>query len=193
MALKDKGITVGNLDYFNKHVMMPHQSSITMTARALELLQQWAQSELAQLGSNVSSVDTKIGDLSTLNTNAKDTAVNAINELKYDLEGLGEPFRVKQWAGTNLNVEIPYCTEDIANLSIAKMVFKTTGQEATDFQIVGMISYEVKDSSGQRMNCWPVCQFTGQNQTELSVRWMCGGTTRKTATSINAWVLLKHR
>lgn len=135
----------------------------------------------------------KIGNLASLNTTNKTDIVSAINELKYDVGGLGEPFRVKQWAGSNLNVEIPCCTEDISNTSIAKTVFKTTGQEATDFQIVGMIAYEVKDNSGQRVNCWPVCQFTGQNQTELGVRWMCGGTARKTATSINAWVLLKHR
>lgn len=115
--------------------------------------------------------------------------------LQAQIDALGEPFRVKNWASNTLNVEIPTCTEDIANTNIAKMTFTITGQEATDYQVVGMIAYEVFDaaSGGARINCWPVCQFTGQGQTELSVRWMCAGTSRKIAKRINAWVLLKHR
>ena len=128
-------------------------------------------------------------------TVAQDNLVNAINELKSDVDGLGEPFRVKQWGSNTLNVEIPYCTEDIANGSIPKMMFSIDDVEGADYQIVGMVAYEVFDaaSGGNRINCWPVCQFTGNGQKELSVRWMCGGTTRKTAKRINAWVLLKHR
>lgn len=139
-------------------------------------------------------VDTQVGDMTALNTSAKTDLVSAINELKFGVDAAGEPFRVKQWANS-FNVEIPCCTEDITNGSIAKMVFKIEGQEATDYQIVGMIAYEVFDAAtgGNRLNCWPVCQFTGQGQTELSVRWTCMGTTRKTARRINAWVLLKHR
>ena len=113
--------------------------------------------------------------------------------LQAQIDALGEPFRVKQWKSNTLNVDIPCCTEDLANTAIAKMTFKIEGQEATDFQVVGMIAYEVFAANGARLNCWPVCQFTGQNQTELSVRWACMGTTRKTAASISAWVLLKHR
>jgi hypothetical protein len=114
--------------------------------------------------------------------------------LQTQIDSLGEPFRVKQWA-SSFNVEIPTCTEDISNTSIAKMVFSITGEEGEQFQVVGMIAYEVFDaaSGGNRINCWPVCQFTGNGQKELSVRWMCGGTARKTAKRINAWVLLKHR
>lgn len=57
------------------------------------------------------------------------------------------------------------------------------------------VAYEVFDAAigGNRINCWPVCQFTGNGQKELSVRWMCGGTSDKIAKRINAWVLLKHR
>lgn len=140
-------------------------------------------------------VDGQVGDLSTLTTTDKASAVAAINELDFAVKGLGEPFRVKQWAGSNLNVEIPCCTEDISNTSIAKMVFSIDDVEGADYQIVGMLAYEVFDaaSGGNRINCWPVCQFTGNGQKELSVRWMCGGTTRKTAKRINAWALLKHR
>ncbi len=115
--------------------------------------------------------------------------------LQSQIDSLGEPFRVKQWGSNTLNVEIPTCTEDISNTAIPKMVFSIDNVEGADYQIVGMIAYEVFDaaSNGNRINCWPVCQFTGNGQKELSVRWMCGGTTRKTARRINAWVLLKHR
>lgn len=140
-------------------------------------------------------VDDAVGDLTTLTTTDKTSAVGAINELDAAVKGLGEPFRVKQWASNTLNVEIPYCTEDIGNGSIPKMVFSIDAEEGADYQIVGMIAYEVFDaaSGGNRINCWPVCQFTGNGQKELSVRWTCMGTTRKTAKRISAWVLLKHR
>lgn len=139
-------------------------------------------------------VDGAVGDLTTLTTTDKSSAVAAINEVKFGLDNLGEPFRVKNWAGT-FNISIPFCTEDIPNGDIPKIVFSIDAVEGADYQIVGMIAYEVFDaaSGGNRINCWPVCQFTGNGQKELSVRWMCGGTTRKTAKRINAWVLLKHR
>ena len=139
--------------------------------------------------------DNIAGNLTDLTTTAKTNVVSAINELKSSVDALGEPFRVKQWGASNLNVTIVPCTSDAANTSLAKMVFTITGQEATDYQIVGMLAYEVFDaaSGGNRINCWPVCQFTGSGQTELNIRWMCGGTTDKVAKRINAWVLLKHR
>lgn len=135
-------------------------------------------------------IDGKTGDLSNLATTEKTNLVSAINEV---YEKSGEPFRVKEWNVTNLTTVIPTCTTDIANTSIDKFLYKITGQEATDYQIVGMIAYQVTDSSGSRINCWPVCQFTGQGQTELNVRFMCGGTTNKTAARLQGWVLLKHR
>lgn len=124
----------------------------------------------------------------------RDFMKSADADLQSQIDALGEPFRVKQWSNS-FNVEIPTCTEDMPNTSIPKMVFAIDGVEGADYQIVGMIAYEVFDaaSGGNRINCWPVCQFTGNGQKELSVRWMCGGTTRKTAKRINAWVLLKHR
>ena len=131
------------------------------------------------------------GSLAALTTDDKSSLVAAINEV---YEKSGEPFRVKNWAGL-VEAVIPVCTEDIGNTAIPKMVFSISGQEGIDYQIVGMLAYEVFDatSGGNRINCWPVCQFTGNGQKELSVRWMCAGTVRKTAKRINAWVLLMHR
>ena len=137
-----------------------------------------------------SYVDGATGDLSTLTTDNKTNLVAAINEV---YEKSGEPFRVKNWSASDLSVSIPYCTEDLDNTSIPRMDFNISGDEGDAFQVVGMVAYEVKGADGKRINCWPVCQFTGNGQKTLSVRWMCAGTVRKTATSINAWVLLKHR
>lgn len=138
------------------------------------------------------NLQTQLGTLTDLTTDDKTSLVNAINEV---YEKSGEPFRVKQWGSNTLNVTIPTCTSDISNTQIAKMVFSIDAVEGADYQIVGMIAYEVFDAAtgGNRINCWPVCQFTGNGQKELSVRWMCGGTTDKVAKRINAWVLLKHR
>lgn len=138
------------------------------------------------------AITAKTGDLAALTTTAKTDLVAALNEVKAGVESAGEPFRLKKWA-SDLNMEIPHCSEDVSNGEITKMTYKIEGQEAVDFMVAGMIAYEVFDGGGSRINCWPVCQFTGQNTTELSVRWMCGGTTRKTATRVSAWVLLKHR
>ena len=134
----------------------------------------------------------KTGDLNALTTDDKSNLVAAINEV---YEKSGEPFRVKNWATNTLNVGVEPCTTDKTNTQLAKMTFTIDNVEGADYQIVGMIAYEVFDaeSGGNRINCWPVCQFTGNGQKELSVRWVCAGTTVKTAKRINAWVLLKHR
>lgn len=144
----------------------------------------------AQSGTAVAEA---VGDLSSLTTTAQDNLVNAVNELKSDVSALGEPFRVKEWDRTGLSTVVPMVTEEIANTSIDTFLYQITGQEATDYQIVGMIAYQLLDANNTRINAFPVCQFTGGGQTELRVRFMCGGTSRKTAASIKAWVLLKHR
>lgn len=113
--------------------------------------------------------------------------------LQAQIDALGEPFRVKSWSATGLNVQIPYCTEDLENTAIPKMDFSIDDIEGAEYQIVGMIAYEVRGADGKRINCWPVCQFTGNGQKTLTVRWTCMGSARATATSINAWVLLKRR
>ena len=114
--------------------------------------------------------------------------------LQTQIDAIGEPFRVKNWA-SSFDISIPYCTEDVSNTSIPKTEFSISGDEGDEYQIVGMIAYEVFDaaSGGNRINCWPVCQFTGNGQKTLSVRWMCAGTSRKNAKRINSWVLLKRR
>lgn len=157
-----------------------------------------ANGQAIDSGVNISAMATQTfveditGELANLNTDDKTNLVNAINEV---YEKSGEPFRVKNWASNTLNVTIPTCTTEIANTQIGKLVFSIDEVEGADYQIVGMIAYEVFDSAsgGQRINCWPVCQFTGNGQKELGVRFMCGGTSNKTAKRINAWVLLKHR
>lgn len=132
------------------------------------------------------------GDLADLVTTDQSSLVAAINEVA---GASGEPFRVKNWASNSLNVSIPICTDEIANTSIPQMIFTIDDTEGAEYQIVGMIAYEVFDaaSGGNRINCWPVCQFTGNGQKSLTVRMMCGGTSAKTARRINAWVLLKRR
>lgn len=138
-------------------------------------------------------IDTQTGDLTALTTDDKNNLVNAINEV---YEKSGEPFRVKNWAASwAAGMSIDPCTTDKGNTSLNKIVFSIDDVEGADYQIVGMIAYEVFDNvrGGNRINCWPVCQFTGNGQKELSVRWVCAGTTVKTAKRIDAWVLLKHR
>ena len=180
--------TVGTGNYMDK-VSNPTANDILVTD---------ANGQAIDSGVSISTMATQTfvgnitGDLANLTTDDKSNIVNAINEV---YEKSGEPFRVKNWATNTLNVSIPTCTTDIANTQIGKLVFSIDDVEGADYQIVGMIAYEVFDSvsGGQRINCWPVCQFTGNGQKELGVRFMCGGTTAKTARRINAWVLLKHR
>ena len=143
----------------------------------------------AQSGVSVSGV---LGDLTALTTEYSADLVGALNEV---YTKCSEPFRVKQWASNELNVSIEPCTTDKSNTQLDKMVFSIDSVEGADYQIVGMIAYEVFDaaSGGTRINCWPVCQFTGNGQKELSVRWVCAGSSNKVAKRISAWVLLKHR
>ena len=128
-------------------------------------------------------VDAADGALDTRLTAAENT-----------LAGLGEPFRVKQFVETG-SWEIPACSTDPANTAIPKFTMTLTGQEAIDFAFAGMTAYEVFDatSGGNRLNFMPVCQFLGNNQTELSVRGCVMGSASKTARRISCWALLKHR
>lgn len=118
-----------------------------------------------------------------------------ISEIDRKLERLEENFLVKQYSMSGLSVTIPAVTTDPLNTDIPKFVFKITGQEAIDYQVIGMLAYEVFDanSGGNRLNFIPVCQFTGGGQTELSVRGCVMGTTSKVAKRISCWILLKLR
>lgn len=135
--------------------------------------------------------DSIVGNLTELTTIDKTSLVKAINEVSANAS---EPIRIKSWAET-FYMTIEPCTTDKSNTQLSKTTFSINDVEGADYQIVGMISYEIFDaeSGGNRLNVWPVCQFTGNGQKELSVRWVCAGTTAKTAKKINAWVLLRHR
>lgn len=117
----------------------------------------------------------------------------ADSSLQSQIDALGEPFRVKAFGGSNYNVTIPFVTEDVANTAIPNFDLSISDEEGADYQIVGMIAYEMFDADNNRINCWPVCQFTQNTQKTLRVRMMCAGTTRKTIKRISCWVLLKHR
>lgn len=145
-------------------------------------------------GGGGGSIDSELSTTSENAVQNKAIAI-AVNDLQFEIDNLGEPFRVKQWSSSTLNTTIPVCTSDIANASIGNMDFTIDDVEGADYQVVGMVAYEVFDaaSGGNRINCWPVCQFTMNTQKTLRVRWMCGGTAQKTAKRISAWVLLKHR
>ena len=101
--------------------------------------------------------------------------------------------KVVQWAESGLNKTIPPCTNDVVNTNIPKFTYTLTGQDAIDYAIKGLISYEITDSSNSRLNFMPVCQFTGQNQTELNLRGCVMGSNSKVADKIVAWVLLERR
>lgn len=117
------------------------------------------------------------------------------DNLQAQIDALGEPFRVKQFASNTLNAILPCVTEDVSNTSIPNIDVSISDTEGADYQIVGMIGYEVFDaaSGGNRINCFPACQFTMNTQKTLRIRFMCAGTQRKTAKRISAWILLKHR
>lgn len=146
---------------------------------------------------NIASTLSFDAALNTESTNGvqNKAVAEAVNNLQYQINGLGEPFRVKQFK-TNFDITLPVCTSDVGNTSIPNIDFAIDDTEGAEYQIVGMIAYEVFDaanSSGSRINCWPVCQFTMNTQKTLRIRMMCAGTAGKNAKSINAWVLLKHR
>lgn len=135
-----------------------------------------------------------IGKLEDLNTTEKSSLVAALNEVKFDLDGLGEPYRLKDFTQTFASaITIPSVTQDVANTSIPNVDIAITGQEATDFAIAGLLKYELKDASGNRLNAFPVCTFSMDGQKTLRVRMMVGGPDSKQAKSINGAILLKHR
>lgn len=122
----------------------------------------------------------------TVDVPSKTYLDNAISNIPKDV-------KVVQWAESGLNKTIPPCTNDVVNTNIPKFTYTLTGQDAIDYAIKGLISYEITDSSNSRLNFMPVCQFTGQNQTELNVRGCVMGSNSKVADKIVAWVLLERR
>ena len=135
------------------------------------------------------AITARMGDLSALTTTAKTDLVSALNEVKAAADA---PFLVKKFDPT-FEITVPSVAADTPHNDLPKIVLKTTGQEAADYQIAGMIAYEVFGSDGGRINYIPVCQFTGQNQTELSIRGVVAGTRQTVATKMVCWLLLKRR
>ena len=83
--LKNKLITLQGLDYFNKNVAAPHQSSITMLAEAMSLISQWvtdAEGKLEAVKSIQSSITTIYTAIQNLEENALpvDTALSDSSE-----------------------------------------------------------------------------------------------------------------
>ena len=116
-----------------------------------------------------------------------------------DVEAGKEAFMLKDFTQT-ISAEIPYCTEDIANTSIAKItidldVIDPTGELGNAYAAASLAKFEVYDAAtnGNRINCWPVCMFSEGGQKKLSLRFMCAGTQRQTAKRITGAILLKHR
>lgn len=94
-----------------------------------------------------------------------------------------------------INASIPYCTEEITNTSIPNVDISINDTLGADWAIASLAKFEVYDatSGGNRINCWPICQFSMNTQKTLRLRMMCAGTSRKTARRIAGAILLKHR
>lgn len=115
-------------------------------------------------------------------------------DLQSQIDALGEPFRLMDF-NQSLNITIPSCQNDISNTSIPNIDITITGETAEDFAIASLAKYEVYDaaSGGNRINCWPVCQFSMNTQKTLRVRMMCAGPNAKAAKRIQGAIILKHR
>lgn len=119
------------------------------------------------------------------------------DDLQFQLDGLGEPFRLQDFS-QSIGITIPSVMNDIANTSIPNIdidldVIDSSGKLNKDFAIAGLVKYEVTDSSGNRLNVFPVCTFSMNTQRTLRVRMMCAGNTGKWAVKIQGALLLKHR
>lgn len=149
-----------------------------------------------KIGADVSTLKV---DTSALKTDVsalgeEDASIwSAIGDMRDEIASSVEIFKVVKWDSSNLDITVPSVNTDIANSDIPKLTFTITGETAEKYRVVGMLGYEVFDASNVRMNYIQVCQFTGQNSTEISVRGMVAGTQPKKAKKMSAWVLLKSR
>lgn len=121
------------------------------------------------------------------------------DELKFAVEGLGEPFRVHDFVQT-INLSIPSIMATVANTSIPNVdidldIIDPIGALKEEYAIAGLAKYEVYDSAsgGNRLNVTPVCTFSMSGQRILRVRMMAAGQTSVTARRIQGALLLKHR
>ena len=129
-----------------------------------------------------------------LSSNADgDTALSGrVNELE-NAQTTAPPYKLIKWGVSDLNIEIPAVSEDLDNTQLPKLLYTVPNDLKETYKVTGMLAYEVFDKNNKRINYMVVCQFTGQNSTELSVRGMVAGTVRKTANKISAYVLLEKR
>lgn len=144
------------------------------------------------MGSNsVTGLGTPINDTDAVTKRYLD---NATTILQSQIDALGEPFRLKDFQQTfSTAITIPSITTDIANTSIPNVDITISGTEAENFAVASLAKYEVKDASGNRLNCVPVCMFSMDGQKTLRVRMMVAGPNSKSAKSIAGAMLLKHR
>ena len=117
-----------------------------------------------------------------------------IDALEKGVNALKTEFVLKDFNTTfSSPITIPNVTSDVANTSIPNVDITIEGDEATQYAIAGMVKYEVKNASGQRLNCFPICSFSMNGQTTLRIRMMCAGSSSVQASSINGAILLKRR
>lgn len=180
------------------HTAAGNSQMLTMT-NLVTALQHGSVQLLLQDGiANIQGAPLQV-ETPTANNHAatKGYADTAVAALQSQIDALGEPFRVKNFSGSNYNVKIPFVTENISNTAIPNIDLSISDTEGEDYQIAGMLAYEMFDINNQRINCMPVCQFTQNTQKTLRIRMMAAGTgteeTRPIIKRIACWVLLKHR
>ena len=121
------------------------------------------------------------------------TYIDAIANRVETLETTQPQYRLIKWGVSDLNIEIPAISEDLDNTQLPKLVYTVPDDLKETYKVTGMMAYEVFGENNKRLNYTIMCQFVGQNSTELSVRGMVAGTVRKTANKISAYVLLEKR
>ena len=132
------------------------------------------------------SIATASGDLCDVDIQVTSTSAWSVTFTSRD------PFMLLDF-NQPLNVTIPVCTKNVANTQIPNVDISISDELGVDWSIASLAKYEVKDSGGNRVNCWPVCQFSMNGQKTLRLRMMCGGTTDKAVASVSGAILLKHR
>lgn len=112
---------------------------------------------------------------------------------------MGEQTRLLDF-NSKFNATIPSCTKDIENTQIPKVtididLIDPTGALGDEYAVASLSKYEIYDAEtgGSRVNCWPVCMFSENKQRKLSLRFVCSGTTDKSAKRIQGAILLQKR
>lgn len=177
------------------------KSDLVSNPTANDILITDANGQAIDSGVSISSIPTvdQTYDGTSANAQSGVAVQSQVSNLQTQIDGLGEPFRLQDF-NQQINVTFPCVTEDIANTSIPNMdidldVIDPTGQLNQNFAIASLAKYEVYNASsgGSRLNVFPVCSFSMNQQRTLRVRMMCAGSTRVTGLRISGALLLKHR